>query len=458
MPSRESETPTKINRSFDVIIVGSGPSGTATALHLCRRDPEWAGRVLIIDRATHPREKLCGGGVTHFGEEALAELGLTVAPRFFSVREVRLDYREESYVFRGNPAFRIIRRDEFDHWLVGECRAQGVTIHEGEALVGLDFLSGPDGESAREKSDVKTEQAPGQGATFSATELKGPGAIVRSDRDTYFARVVVGADGSKSLTRRLAGFDSAGHVASASPSGRPKKSTAAGSRAKHSGNLARLMEVLTPEDAAAQGEFREGRAVFDFSRMTDGLQGYYWDFPSYVGGAAFMNRGLFDSRVRPERPRADLKAELNDALEKRDRRLADYELKGHPIHWFEARGPHARPGVLLVGDAAGVDPLFGEGISFAIAYGGPAAEAIHDAFARDDFRFADYSRRLMRRGIFRHLRLRVRLARVAYRLRSPGFVKFCWRLARLIVRFTPWRSRDYQPAKARAFPEAQAGG
>ncbi|MCR9142162.1 MAG: NAD(P)/FAD-dependent oxidoreductase [bacterium] len=418
-----------MNRSFDVIIVGSGPSGTATALHLCRRNPDWARRILIIDRAVHPREKLCGGGVTHYGEEALAELDLTVETKYFPVREVRLDFQGESYRFRGNPAFRILRRDEFDHWLVRECRAKGVAIHEGEALSDLKFVDGDQSQS-RES-----------------------GVIVETDQDTYFARTVVGADGSKSLVRRLAGFDLA--PARESEGDTPKISAKQSKNAGHSSGarLARLMEVLTPEESGAQADFRDGRAVFDFSRMTDGLQGYYWDFPSYVKGAAYMNRGLFDSRARPERPRADLKSELDAALKLRERRLEDFELKGHPIHWFDPGGDCARPGVLLVGDAAGVDPLFGEGISFAIAYGGPAAEAIEDAFARDDFRFADYGRRLMRRPLFRHLRLRVRLARIAYRLRSPALVKLCWRLAGFIVRFTPWRSRDFQPAKARAFAD-----
>ncbi len=428
-----------MNRSYDVIIVGSGPSGTATALHLCRRNPEWASRILIIDRATHPREKLCGGGVTHYGEEALAELGLTVEPRFFSVREVRLDFKGESYLFRGDPAFRIIRRDEFDHWLVRETRKRGVEIHEGESLRGVEFVD------AIENADRNDKTTAGDA-----------GVIVRTDRDEYFARVVVGADGSKSLVRRLTGFDNS---AVSLTNERPRDHSAAGdaapasSAAQESGaTMARLVEVLTPENESAQPEFRSGRAVFDFSRMTDGLQGYYWDFPSFVRGAAFMNRGLFDSRARPERVRAKLKAELGAALDQRDRRLADYELKGHPIHWFDPRAARSRPGVLLVGDAAGVDPLFGEGIAFAIAYGGPAADAIEDAFARDDFRFANYDRLIMRRPVFRHLRLRVRLARIAYRLRSVGFVKFCWRLAGLIVRFTPWRSRDYRPAKAHAFP------
>jgi flavin-dependent dehydrogenase len=49
----------------DTLIVGSGPAGSSTALHLVQKDPAWAERILVVDKAVHPREKLCGGGITH---------------------------------------------------------------------------------------------------------------------------------------------------------------------------------------------------------------------------------------------------------------------------------------------------------------------------------------------------------------------------------------------------------
>ena len=62
----------------DVAIVGAGPAGSATALALVQRDRSWAGRLLLIDRAHHPRHKLCGGAITPAGvapEEARAGQG-----------------------------------------------------------------------------------------------------------------------------------------------------------------------------------------------------------------------------------------------------------------------------------------------------------------------------------------------------------------------------------------------
>ena len=45
---------------FDVLVVGAGPAGSATAIHLARG----GARVLLADRARFPRDKPCGGGLT----------------------------------------------------------------------------------------------------------------------------------------------------------------------------------------------------------------------------------------------------------------------------------------------------------------------------------------------------------------------------------------------------------
>jgi flavin-dependent dehydrogenase len=164
-----------------------------------------------------------------------------------------------------------------------------------------------------------------------------------------------------------------------------------------------------------------------------------------------MNRGLFDSRARPERPKADLKQTLRDSLAARGRDLDDYELKGHPIRWWSSQAQLSQPHVILVGDAAGTDPLFGEGISFALGYGEVAAAAIDDAFARQEFSFATYGERVRQHPLFVQLRIRTRLARFAYLLKYPWLVRLGWRFARLFVKLTPWRNRDYVPAQLPEF-------
>ena len=374
----------------DVLIVGSGPSGISTALHLVRRDPAWAGRVVVIDKAVHPREKLCGGGLTHIGQNILANLGLALEPRNFPVNEVRLLYRNKSYSFYGNPVFRIVRRDEFDHWLVKTAEQLGVTVRQGEGVTAIT--------PHEEYVEVVTERA------------------------VFHAKVLVAADGSRSFVRRKLKWEDDSRVA-------------------------RLVEVLTPEDPNSLPEFHDGIAVFDFTPMDDDLQGYYWDFPSYVKGQPYMNRGVFDSRAVPRKPKADLKEVLGEPMAERGRDLDDYELKGHPIRWWSSDGRFAQPRVILVGDAAGADPLMGEGISFALGYGEPAADAIIDAFTRDDFSFAGYRERLLAHPLFKQLHIRTQLARLAYLLNYPIVVRVGWSLMRLFLRFTPWKDRDYVPAR-----------
>jgi flavin-dependent dehydrogenase len=377
-------------QQIDVLIVGSGPAGMSTALHLVKLDPAWAERLVVVDKAIHPRHKLCGGGVTQLGEAVLTRLGLSFEPTHVPVREVRLVFGKTTFGLRDEPVFRVVRRDEFDHWLVQHGQRQGLTVRQGEAVTairpGTDYV------------EVVTEQA------------------------TFQARVVVAADGSRSLVRQKLNWDD----------GR---------------RLARLLEVLTPEAAEQQIEFREGVAVFDFSPMLDSVQGYYWDFPSLIKGQPFMNRGVFDSRAWPERPRAALKDTLRRAMAAQARQLEDYPLKGHPIHWFDPKGQFSQPRVLLVGDAAGVDPLLGEGISFALAYGEVAAAAITDAFARQAYSFADYRTRILAHRTLSHLHMRADLARLAYRFNHPWLVRLSWRFTPLIIRFLAWYRRDYVPVR-----------
>jgi flavin-dependent dehydrogenase len=372
----------------DILIVGSGPAGMSTALHLLKADPAWAGRIVVVDKAVHPREKLCGGGVTHLGEAILCRLGLAFEVPHVPVREVRLLYHDLAFAVYDNPVFRVVRRDEFDHWLVRCGQQAGVTIRQGEAV---------------------TEIAPG--ADY---------VEVTTTYTRFHAQVVVAADGSRSIVRQKLGWD--------------------GGRVK----VARLLEVLTPE-AADQAEFQEGRAVFDFSPMAAGLQGYYWDFPSLIDGKPFMNRGVFDSRARPERPRAALKQELGRALARRGHNLDNYPLKGHPIHWFDSGGCLAQPRILLAGDAAGADPFLGEGISFALGYGEVAAGAAIDALARQDFSFSDYQKRVLAHPLLSHLRMRASLARAAYWLRQPGLIRWFWSISPLLVRSLAWYNSNYVP-------------
>lgn len=362
----------------DVIIVGAGPAGMSTALHLVKANAAWAKRIVVIDQAVHPREKLCGGGLTQLGEQVLQHLGLQLEIPFFPIQELRFVYQHQVYAVCDDPVFWIVRRDEFDHWLLTKGEQRGICVRQGEPVLQV------------VPHDEYVE--------------------VVTDCAVFHAKTVVAADGSCSGVRRQL-------------------------KMTNSNRMMRLLEILTPEDGSGDPAFCNQVATFDFSRMAAGLQGYYWDFPCTIHGRSFMNRGVFDSRICVARPGVSLKDELRDALQARHRDCNEEHLKGFPIYRFDKSGPFSSSRVILAGDAAGADPLLGEGISFALGYGDVAASAVMDAFDRNDFCFADYRRRILKHPLLSQLAVRARLARLVYRLKSSRLLGSGWRLAPLLVRF-----------------------
>ncbi len=352
---------------FDIIIVGGGPAGCSTALHLLQRSPKWAGRVIILERERFPREKLCAGAVTRYGEAILSGLGLSIGVPTIDVREARIQFENLTVAVQHNPIFRVTRRLEFDHWLYNTTRKRGVDIRENERVREIEF--------ANDEVFVSTQNS-----------------VIRG-------RVVVGADGSKGIVRSYVGEN-------------------------RNSRTARLLEVVTPEDPCETPEFIEKFGTFEFTPLNKELQGYYWDFPSLIQNEAYMNRGVFDARIRTERPRAALQDVLRTEMSARGRSLDNVDLKGHPMRWFGWRGPFSRPNALLVGDAAGGDPLLAEGISFALAYGKVAAAVLESAFVSRDFRFRNYRQHLLRDRLGLTLLARRSAANMLY----PPLGRHLWRI------------------------------
>ncbi|HSR20347.1 MAG TPA: hypothetical protein VLL49_05480, partial [Anaerolineales bacterium] len=113
--------------------------------------------------------------------------------------------------------------------------------------------------------------------------------------------------------------------------------------------------------------------------------------------------------------------------------LDGVQLQGYPIRWLSPRSPLSVPRVILVGDAAGADGIFGEGISIALGYGRIAAEVIRQAVARGDYSFRGYRGRILRSPLGHALIVRTAITHILYRLHWSWFQRFFWRVLKPLV-------------------------
>lgn len=372
----------------DVLILGGGPSGLSTALHLTKIAPHLTHRILILEKEHYPRLKLCAGGLVIDAEIILERLGLDV----HEIPHVDVDSAHFDFAGKGlqvrilkRHVFRVIRRNEFDHWLARKAEDRGIEIRQGVTV----------------KKVIPDEN----------------GVSVVTDQGEFRAEIVIGADGSNGVTRRCIFPNEPVYTA-------------------------RVLEVITPTYTSPKfGEFgggREGAAFFDFFPVPNNIAGYTWDFPTQVNGEPMRCWGIYDTNVLADHKRPALKEPLAEEMKRHGFELGDYEIKGHPIRWYSPWNKAAVPRVLLVGDAVGADPIFGEGISIALGYGAIAAQEIAESFQCNKFSFCRYKRRLARSGLGQTLFARWLITHIIYPLKWKWFQILLWRMMKPIVLFAAW--------------------
>ncbi|HPV80606.1 MAG TPA: FAD-dependent oxidoreductase, partial [Dermatophilaceae bacterium] len=164
----------------DVIVVGAGPGGSATAAYLATQGVD----VMLLEKATFPRDKICGDGLTPRAVRELVHLGVDTAgwqrTRGLRIlgggRNFTLDW-PESATF---PSYGMVRtRKQFDHALAQHAVSRGARLHEGASVTAplLDGRGRVTGVTAKVLDDA--------GRATGATA-------------TYRAKVVVAADGVSS--------------------------------------------------------------------------------------------------------------------------------------------------------------------------------------------------------------------------------------------------------------------
>lgn len=320
------------------MIVGAGPAGTSTWLHLKKYAPELADHTVVIDKAVFPRHKLCGGGVWGWSEDIFRQLDIDINISALSLSDVEFRFRHQTWLFHSEIPFRMVQRADFDCSLVTSAVKRGMVFHENEKFVAV-----------RRQNDS---------------------LAVSTNQGDYLVKALVGADGSLSQVRRSMM--------------RPCPSC-----------LAPTIQVSAPADSQYDEEFTQRKMSIDFTPVAEGLQGYAWHFPCLQNGKPFINHGIGDFRLFRGELRADMKKIFRRELKKRHIDDTHTAWSSHPLRWFSPETSVSCPHAILVGDAVGIDPALGGGIHMALSSGKIAAMALIQAFNDRDYSFRHYQQHFL---------------------------------------------------------------
>jgi geranylgeranyl reductase family protein len=135
--------------AHDVAIVGAGPAGSTAAYHLATA----GASVLLLDKATFPRDKPCGGGVTGRAARLLPFSIEPVVEDAVDRLECGLRYRHRFTRRAGGPLAYMTQRRRLDHFLLQKAAEAGAEVREGETVdareldaqivIGADGCNGP---------------------------------------------------------------------------------------------------------------------------------------------------------------------------------------------------------------------------------------------------------------------------------------------------------------------------
>ncbi len=343
MPSRR-----RADEDAEVIVVGAGPAGSTAATYLARSGLD----VLLLEKSTFPREKVCGDGLTPRGVKQLIDLGVDTREEagwlhnrglrvVTAHHNMELDWPDLS----GYPPYGLVRpRSDFDELLARNAQRDGARLLERTTVTGA-------------VTDDRTGRVVGVRANAGAD--KAP--------VTYRAPLVLACDGVSARLALSVGIDK---------------------RDDRPMGVAVRRYYTSPR---TKDDYLESHLqLWDRSDPANPilLPGYGWIFGMgdgtvNVGLGILSTSGAFrstDYRALMRSWVAGLPAEWEFT-----ERTATGRIGGAALPMGFNRTPHYRDGLLLVGDAGGmVNPFNGEGIGFAMETAKIAAECVVQALARPE--------------------------------------------------------------------------
>jgi geranylgeranyl reductase family protein len=327
----------------DVVVVGAGPSGSSAAYWLARAGLD----VAVLEKATFPREKVCGDGLTPRGTRAIVDLGIDVSERngwlhnrglrvIGGGQRLHLDWPE----LTSFPPFGLVRpRADLDALLAENAVKAGARLYEQTTV---------------------TEPLLDNAGRVVGVTGRGP------DKQpvTVRAQLVLTCEGVSGKLAQHVGV----HRNDKRPLGVAVRRYYASPRT-HDDYLESWLELWDgkPNESAL-------------------LPGYGWIFGM---GDGTVNAGLGVLNSSAGFQRTDYRAMLTRWLDNTPDEWGLREpnaagpTRGAALPMGFNRTPHYVDGLLLVGDSGGsVNPFNGEGIPYAIESGKFAAEAAVQALGR----------------------------------------------------------------------------
>jgi geranylgeranyl reductase family protein len=337
-----TETPAAVQQDTsvteaDVIIVGAGPAGSATAYHLAQ-----AGlNVLLLEKTEFPREKVCGDGLTPRATKQLIKLGVDLdAPGWIRNKGLRIiggGVRLElpwpdlaSY-----PDYGLVRtRMDFDQILAERAVAAGAKLRLNTAV---------------------TEPILNDNGRIIGVIAKTPDGEAR-----FTAPLVVAADGNST-----------------------RLSLAMGLRKRDDRPMGVAVRRYYTSPRHDDDYLESWLELWDGERL---LPGYGWVFGV---GDGTSNVGLGLLNTSESFKNVDYRGLLKSWLAGMPEEWGYQEdnatgpVRGAALPMGFNRTPHYTRGLLLVGDAGGmINPFNGEGIAYAMESAEMAAEVIVQALGR----------------------------------------------------------------------------
>ncbi|MGW9044054.1 geranylgeranyl reductase family protein [Streptomyces lydicus] len=340
-----SGTTASSERTADVIVVGAGPAGSATAYHLAKSGLD----VLLLEKTAFPREKVCGDGLTPRATKQLVAMGIDISEEAGWLRNkglriigggsrLQLDWPE----LASFPDYGLVRkRDDFDEQLARQAQKAGARLHE-RCNVGAPVIDELTGRITGVHAKLGEEKTP----------------------VTFHAPLVVAADGNST-----------------------RLSLAMGLHRREDRPMGVAVRTYFTSPRHDDDYLESWLELWDRRGAQDRLlPGYGWIF-GMGDGTSNVGLGILNSSsaFRELDWREILKAWCASMPEDWGYTPENMTgpIRGAALPMAFNRQPHYTRGLLLVGDAGGlVNPFNGEGIAYAMESGAIAAEVIVQAHAR----------------------------------------------------------------------------